>query len=110
FMDLCFHEDLGTQVTLQPLQRFDLDAAILFSDILVIPHVLGQTVQIKEKIGPVLSPLKSASFVERAKDIDIVEKLSIPLKIIQNMRTTLPPSKAVIGFCGSPWTIATYMF
>ncbi|MBX9804883.1 MAG: uroporphyrinogen decarboxylase [Alphaproteobacteria bacterium] len=108
FMDFCFHEDYATQVTLQPLQRFELDAAILFSDILVIPHVLGQRVQVIEKIGPVLDPLPSP-FFEQAKDIDLNEALEIPLRILTNIRRKLPSTKTVIGFSGSPWTIATYM-
>jgi len=108
FMDLCFHEDLATEVTLQPLRRFDLDAAILFSDILVIPHVLGQTVRVVEKEGPLLDSFPP-SFFERANNIDVEESLSIPLKILRNVRSALPPTKAVIGFTGSPWTIAAYM-
>src|SRR3990167_8629157 len=71
FIDLCFHEDLATEVTLQPLKRFDFDAAILFSDILVIPHVLGQSVRILEKKGPVLDPLEEKIFFDKAKDIDL---------------------------------------
>jgi uroporphyrinogen decarboxylase len=109
FMDLCFHEELATEVTLQPLRKFDLDAAILFSDILVIPHILGQHVHIVEKRGPVLEPLESTSFFEKAKEINLSKALSIPLKILNNVRRTLPSTKAVIGFSGSPWTIATYM-
>ena len=109
FMDFCFHEDYATQVTLQPLQRYELDAAILFSDILVIPHVLGQNVQVIEKVGPVLDPLPP-SFFERAKEIDLNEALRVPLKILTNVRENLPSTKTVIGFTGSPWTIATYMF
>lgn len=108
FMDLCFHEELATEVTLQPLRRFDLDAAILFSDILVIPQILGQTVRFVEKEGPQLDSLPPL-FFEKAKDIDIEEALSTPLKVLRNVRNTLPPTKAVIGFAGSPWTIATYM-
>jgi uroporphyrinogen decarboxylase len=109
FMDLCFHEDLATQITLQPLQRFDFDAAILFSDILVIPHVLGQSVRILEKRGPVLDPIEASSFFDHANDIDISKALSAPLRILQDVRKALPSTKAVIGFAGSPWTIATYM-
>jgi uroporphyrinogen decarboxylase len=109
FMDLCFHEELATEVTLQPLQRFDFDAAILFSDILVIPHVLGQTVHIIEKQGPVLKEIEGQSFFDRAKGIPLEEALSVPLKILYNVRQALPSTKAVIGFSGSPWTIATYM-
>lgn len=109
FMDLCFQEDLATEVTLQPLQRFDLDAAIIFSDILVIPHVLGQTVRIIERQGPVLEPIEEKIFFEKAQGIDLQEALGVPLKILRNVRRALPPTKAVIGFSGSPWTIATYM-
>lgn len=109
FMDLCFHEDYATEVTLQPIRRFDFDAAILFSDILVIPHVLGQTVQIIERLGPVLTPIESHTFFEKAKEIDLLHALKVPLKVIENIRQNLPQEKAVIGFSGSPWTIATYM-
>jgi uroporphyrinogen decarboxylase len=109
FMDLCFHEDFATEVTLQPLKRFDLDAAILFSDILTIPHVLGQTVQIKESHGPVLESLGDTQFFEKAKDVDIKKALSTPLNVIRNVRKFLPRTKALIGFSGSPWTVATYM-
>jgi uroporphyrinogen decarboxylase len=109
FINLCFHEELATEVTLQPLKRFDFDAAILFSDILVIPHVLGQSVRVIEKKGPVLDPLEEKSFFDKAKDVNLQEALSIPLKILHNVRKSLPSTKAVIGFSGSPWTIATYM-
>jgi uroporphyrinogen decarboxylase len=109
FMDLCFHEDYATEVTLQPLQRFDLDAAILFSDILVIPHVLGQSVHFIEKTGPILEAIESPSFFDKAKEINLPDALSVPLKILHNVRRSLPSTKAVIGFSGSPWTIATYM-
>lgn len=109
FMDLCFHEEFATEVSLQPLRRFDLDAAILFSDILIIPHVLGQTVHIKEQLGPVLEPIENTQLFERAKDICVTEALSAPLNVIKNLRMQLPSMKAVIGFSGSPWTIATYM-
>jgi len=109
FMELCFHEEYATEVTLQPLRKFDLDAAILFSDILVIPHVLGQMVHVIEKQGPILKPLEDLSFFDKANEIDLVQALKIPLKILHNVRETLPSTKAVIGFSGSPWTIATYM-
>lgn len=109
FMDLCFHEYYATEVTLQPLQRFNFDAAILFSDILVIPHVLGQAVHMVEKQGPVLESIEEHIFFDKAKDIDLQEALSTPLRILYNVRQALPSTKAVIGFSGSPWTIATYM-
>jgi uroporphyrinogen decarboxylase len=109
FMELCFHEDYATEITLQPLRRFELDAAILFSDILVIPHVLGQAVSFIEKQGPVLAPLDDPQFFDKAKSINLKESLATPLKILRNVRKSLPSTKAVIGFAGSPWTIATYM-
>jgi len=109
FMDLCFHEDYATQITLQPLQRFDLDAAILFSDILVIPHALGQTVRFVEGKGPILDPIHESSFFKNTKEIDFIEEIKIPLKVLGNVRNALSPTKTVIGFSGSPWTIATYM-
>ena len=109
FMELCFHEDYATEVTLQPLQRFDFDAAILFSDILVIPHVLGQPVQFIEGRGPVLDPFDETTFFDRAKSVNLEHALATPLKILANVRQALPSTKAMIGFAGSPWTIATYM-
>jgi len=109
FMELCFHEGYATEITLQPLRRFELDAAILFSDILVIPHVLGQSVHFIEKQGPVLASLDDPKFFDKAKNINLEESLAIPLRILRNVRKSLPSTKAVIGFAGSPWTIATYM-
>lgn len=109
FMELCFHEDYATEITLQPLHRFELDAAILFSDILVIPHVLGQSVHFIEKQGPMLIALDDSQFFDKAKNINVKESLTTPLNILRNVRKSLPPTKAVIGFTGSPWTIATYM-
>lgn len=109
FMDLCFHEDYATEVTLQPLRRFDLDAAILFSDILVIPHILGQPVHFIKNQGPVLEPIDEKNFFDKAKDIDVKTALAVPLKILSNVRSALPSTKTMIGFAGSPWTIATYM-
>ena len=109
FMELCFHEELATKITLQPIERFNFDAAILFSDILVIPHVLGQKVNIIEKKGPVLDPLDASTFFENAREVDLLKALSAPLNILRNVRKSLPSTQAVIGFSGSPWTIATYM-
>jgi uroporphyrinogen decarboxylase len=109
FMDLCFNEELATEVTLQPLRRFNLDAAILFCDILVIPHVLGQKVDFIPNQGPVLTQINDEFFFERAREINLLDCLQVPLRILKNVRESLPPEKAIIGFAGSPWTIATYM-
>jgi uroporphyrinogen decarboxylase len=108
FLDLCYNPELATEVTLQPLRRFDLDAAILFSDILVVPDGLGQKVRFEVGEGPLLEPI-SASGVdaldpERAKD-----HLKPVLETVRRLRAALAPEKTLIGFCGSPWTVATYM-
>jgi uroporphyrinogen decarboxylase len=108
FLDLCYNPELATEVTLQPLRRFDLDAAILFSDILVVPDGLGQKVRFEVGEGPLLEPI-SASEVdaldpERAKD-----HLKPVLETVRRLRAALAPEKTLIGFCGSPWTVATYM-
>lgn len=109
FMDFCRHADLVTEVTLQPLKRFDLDAAIIFSDILMVPHALGQKVHFESGVGPVLPPIASLrDFETLASAID--EKTIEPiLEAIRAVRATLPPKKALIGFAGAPWTVMTYM-
>ena len=92
-------------MTLQPLRRFDLDAAILFSDILVIPHALGQDVRFEVGEGPVLGPLDVAAL----KPEQVLGKLEPVLEAMARVKAALPPEKTLIGFCGSPWTVATYM-
>jgi uroporphyrinogen decarboxylase len=107
FLDLCLTPELAAEVTLQPIRRFDFDAAILFSDILVIPHALGQPVTFEEGIGPVLQPLP-ANF----NQLDLAaagERLAPVAETVRLVRGTLPDDKALIGFCGAPWTVATYM-
>ena len=92
-------------MTLQPIRRFDLDAAILFSDILVIPDALGQDVRFETGEGPVLGPLDLGSL----KPEQVLGKLEPVLETIGRVKAALPPDKTLIGFCGSPWTVATYM-
>jgi uroporphyrinogen decarboxylase len=107
FLDLCFTPDLAAEATLQPIRRFDFDAAILFSDILVVPHALGQTVWFEEGHGPILAPLpKDLAVFDPGS---VVEKLSPVFETIRLVRGALAPEKALIGFCGAPWTVATYM-
>jgi len=108
FLDLCYNPELATEVTLQPLRRFDLDAAILFSDILVIPDALGQKVRFEQGEGPVLEPL-AASDVDRLERGRALEHLAPVLETVRRLRGALAPEKTLIGFCGSPWTVATYM-
>jgi len=108
FLDLCYNPELATEVTLQPLRRFDLDAAILFSDILVIPDALGQKVRFEQGEGPVLDPLTAGS-VDRLERGGALEHLAPVLETVRRLRAALSPEKTLIGFCGSPWTVATYM-
>lgn len=108
FLDLCYNPELAAEVTLQPLRRFDLDAAILFSDILVIPDALGQTVRFEVGEGPRLEPMTAES-IGRLRPERVLEKLAPVLETLRLVRAALAPDKTMIGFCGSPWTVATYM-
>jgi uroporphyrinogen decarboxylase len=109
FLDLCYTPSLAAQVTLQPLERFDYDAAILFSDILVIPDALGQEVSFEEGEGPRLSPLSLSSFSEKLSFKRFFEKLTPVYEAISLIRSQLRSSKAFLGFAGAPWTLALYM-
>ena len=107
FLDLCYTPELAADVTLQPIRRFDFDAAILFSDILVIPDALGQKVRFVEGRGPILEPLP-----QRLTDLDpraAGERLRPVMETVGRVRAALAPEKSLIGFCGAPWTVATYM-
>src|SRR5690606_29728409 len=108
FLDLCYTPELAVEVTLQPLRRFDLDAAILFSDILVIPDALGQSVRFQTGEGPILEPIdeKSIHGLDKSRAL---EHLAPVLEAVRRLRAVLPAEKTLIGFCGAPWTVATYM-
>jgi len=109
FLDLCFTPELAAEVTLQPIRRFGFDAAILFSDILVVPYALGQTVLFEAGEGPHLSPtIGAGSLSLLATDLDI-GRLAPVLETIGLVRAKLPRNVALLGFCGAPWTVATYM-
>ena len=103
FLDLCYSPALATEVTLQPLRRFDLDAAILFSDILVIPHALGQDVRFAPGEGPILDPIDETTIatLKPEKALDNLEKV---LEAIDRIKLALSENKTLIGFCGAPWT------
>ncbi len=108
FLDLCYSPKLACEVSLQPLRRFDLDAAILFSDILVIPDALGQKVRFEEGEGPVLKAIT----VDEIKRLDadrVVSQLEPVLEALELIGGKLASDKTLIGFCGAPWTVATYM-
>jgi uroporphyrinogen decarboxylase len=109
FLDLCYNPALAAEVTLQPIRRYGFDAAILFSDILVVPDALGQRLEFLEGEGPKLEPLRSADELKRL-DVGAAErKFAIVFEIVARLRQDLPSETALIGFCGAPWTVATYM-
>jgi uroporphyrinogen decarboxylase len=109
FLDLCFTPEYATEITLQPIRRFNFDAAIIFSDILVIPHALGRSVRFEAGEGPRLDPLdtpeKAAMLSSRAD----FAKLEPVYEALRRVRRELDARTALIGFCGAPWTVATYM-
>ncbi len=108
FLDLCLDPDLATEVTLQPIRRFGFDAAIVFSDILMTPFALGRSVRFVEGEGPRLDPIDEPGIAGLA--VDRVETALAPLfATVSKVRESLDPDKALIGFCGAPWTVATYM-
>lgn len=109
FLDLCYSPELASEVTLQPMRRFDLDAAIVFSDILVVPDALGQTVAFVEGEGPVLEPVAGGADIARLDPDQALRHLGPVMETLERVRGTLAPEKTLIGFCGGPWTVATYM-
>mgnify|MGYP006133901437 CR=1 FL=1 len=109
FIDLCLNQNLSTEITLQPLRRFNLDAAIIFSDILMIPYGLGQKVQFKKNFGPKLGVFDLDSLSEISKK-DFSEKLNPVYKSIKKVKKDrLLKEKDLIGFVGAPWTLLVYM-
>lgn len=109
FLSLCYNPELATEVTLQPIRRFGFDAAILFCDILVVPHALGQKLWFAQGEGPRLEPVTDAKRLgELRKEIDR-DVLAPVYEAVQRIKAGLPRETAFIGFCGAPWTVATYM-
>jgi uroporphyrinogen decarboxylase len=108
FLELCYTPALAAEVSLQPLRRFELDAAILFSDILVIPDALGQEVRFETGEGPRLEPMTPEG-LGKLRPETVLDRLNPVFETLQQVKTALPPDKTLIGFCGSPWTVATYM-
>ena len=109
FLDLCFDPKLAAELTLQPIRRFGFDAAILFSDILVVPYALGQSVRFAEGEGPRLDALADPSALTRLRPRLDHNILAPVYDAIARVRQHLPPAVALLGFCGAPWTVATYM-
>ena len=111
FLDLCYTPELACEVTLQPLRRYDLDAAILFADILLIPQAMGCDLDFRENEGPVLRRIRSAAHVASlTAEMDFLNKRLAPVyDSVSMIRAGLDGDKTLIGFCGAPWTVATYM-
>ena len=109
FIKLCLNSKLSTEITLQPLKRFDFDAAIIFSDILMLPYGLNQNVEFKKNIGPILGEL-DLNEMSKIKEIDFIEKVQQVYEAIKNVSSNnILINKNIIGFVGAPWTILVYM-
>ena len=109
FLDFCFTPDLAVEATLQPIRRYDLDAAILFSDILVVPYGLGQKVWFEEGVGPLLDPIGGTDELKRLEPKRMVEALASVYETLRRLKKELPKDRTLIGFAGAPWTLASYM-
>ncbi len=109
FLSLCFNPQLAAEVTLQPIRRFGFDAAIIFSDILVVPHALGQRVSFEVGEGPRLDALSEPDALGRLRPTIDHAVLAPAYETIARVKLELPPAVALLGFCGAPWTLATYM-
>ena len=109
FIELCLNEELSTEITLQPLKRFDLDAAIIFSDILMLPYGLNQKVEFKKGVGPILGDLNLNNILN-LDESDFINKLKPVYKLVNLIKNNdLTKDKNTIGFVGAPWTLLVYM-
>lgn len=108
FLDLCYTPELAVEVTLQPIRRYGFDAAILFSDILVIPDALNRNVRFTEGHGPQMDPI-DVDGIEALDVGDPLTHLAPVLETVRRLRAELPHETTLLGFCGAPWTVATYM-
>ncbi|MEO0619593.1 MAG: uroporphyrinogen decarboxylase [Pseudomonadota bacterium] len=108
FLDLCYNPELACEVTMQPIRRYSFDAAILFADILIIPDALGQKVWFEPGEGPRLEPVTTRDAVATLDLSATGEKFGLICETVSRIRAALPETTALIGFCGAPWTVATY--
>lgn len=109
FLELCYSPPLAAEATLQPIRRFGFDAAILFSDILVVPDAFGQKVSFESGNGPRLAPIANAADFGRLRETIDLDHLGPVFETIARVKAALAPQVALIGFCGAPWTVASYM-
>ena len=108
FIKLCLNSELSSEITLQPIKRFNLDSAIIFSDILMTPYALGQKITFKKDEGPRLSEFKLEALIQNNKE-EFTKKLSPIYKAIEITRKKLKKDKSLICFVGAPWTLLIYM-
>ena len=108
FIDLCLNSELSSKITLQPIKRYDLDSAIIFSDILMVPYALNQKVEFVKDQGPILEEFNFKKFLNNDK-ISFTQKLHPVYKAIEKTREKLNKKKSLIGFIGAPWTLLIYM-
>ena len=109
FLDFCYNPKFAVEATLQPIRRFGFDAAILFSDILVMPDALGQSVSFETGEGPRLTPIETEGDFARLREAPDWTRLAPVFEAVAGVRAKLPAETALIGFCGAPWTVASYM-
>ena len=109
FLSLCYSPKMAAEVTLQPIRRYAFDAAILFADILIVPDALGQAVGFETGEGPRLDPITEEAGLKGLDPEATGEKFGLIFETVQRLRQDLPGETALIGFCGAPWTVATYM-
>ena len=108
FLDLCYNPELAVEVTLQPIRRFGFDAAILFSDILVIPDALKVGVRFEEGRGPIVETVDQKR-IDGLRTEAVLDHLAPVMETVSRLRVELPDETTLLGFCGAPWTVATYM-
>jgi uroporphyrinogen decarboxylase len=108
FMDFCYNPAFAAEATLQPIRRFGFDAAIIFSDILVVPDALGQTVYFEPGEGPRLDPISTPEELHKIGPLSL-DRLEPVFEALQRVKGSLPADTTLIGFCGAPWTLASYM-
>jgi len=109
FLNMCYSPSLASEVTLQPIRRFNFDAAIIFSDILVIPHAMGVGLDYINGEGPVLEKITSDERIDKLKIDNILPHLEPVFEALRKTKKELPEKTALVGFAGAPWTVATYM-
>jgi len=109
FVELCLTPSLAAELTLQPVRRYGMDGAILFSDILMLPYALGQRLAFREGEGPVLEPIENSDGIARLDPGQIVRRLEPVFEAVHRVAMALGPQTTLIGFAGSPWTVAAYM-